>query len=754
MVRWQGKVWVFYLAAGLLGLAPAIQACGPFITVPVFTFTQRPENFADFAQGHIGIIQPTWRRSVLTVAYRALNGLPLAATEQQAAIRDWQAEFERTDANDPARQAAIKTWLISRKQALADGAQEASVDVYRAGNESYYSVFLNCAADAFANAARTLEKRLASYRAGDAVSAWVKAQDQVFGNCSGGASIPEELAADAPEWLKTDRDYQIAAAHFYATQYDAADARLQKIAQAKDSPWRLTAKYLLARVAIRQGRLEEAENRLNAVLNDAALSSLHASAKRLLNYVAFRSRSRQLHGELAEKLAQPSENANFFQDLTDYRLLLDKAEGYEDADAEAKTLQAQFREQSEMTDWIFTVQSTGADAANHALARWRARKQPAWLVAALAKAPDDADAAAELLAAAQTTAKDSPGYLSVAYHSARLQLAQGHADVAREILDDILGDDRLPINLSTHNQLFALRLRLAQNLDEFVHYAQRQAKDFTAEGECFLEDFSAPAQGEDYLKGLRLWRERSMFDEDAARVLNWHTPLTRLKALALHAVWPDHLKQRLVMSVWVRAVLLEDDALAQEFAPLLAQSLPELKQAMAAYRNGKTRQARHFEAIWLMLNNPGLKPLVETAYGRSNPVGERDSLRDNWWCDSDFGREPFSGKKLPSELPPQTLLTAAELKQADEENNQIADFSGGSNYLAAQAVAWAKADGKDRRLPEALHLAVRATRYGCQNCATGKASKAAFELLQKRFKTSQWRKKTPYWFDGFCAEQQ
>jgi len=748
MARLNGKKWGVFLACWLMLLTSSAHACGPYFAAPVFTFSKRPENFADFSQGRIGIIQPTWYRSVLTIAYRAINGLPLTAAEQQAAVRNWQAEFEQNDANDKARVEAIDGWLAARRQVLVDE-QKPDIQVFRS-NDGSYEAFLNCPADAFVNAAKALAARLTAYQNSADVQAWLQAQDQVFSNCSVGNAVPAEAAADATDWLKYDRDYQIAAAHFYAMHYDDAKARFQKIAQTANSPWRLLAKYLLARVAIRQGQLDDAKTQLNALLADKELALFHASAARLLNFIKYRRQPEQLHKELAAKLVQASGDTNFFQDLMDYRNLLDKAEVYEGVDAaDVKARQDRFRQDSELTDWIFTLQSTTPDAYSHALARWRLAKNPAWLVASLVKAAD----ADELIAAGSSIPKNSAAFPSAAYHVARLQIARGKTDAARKFLDGVLGDDQLPINQSSHNQLFALRLRLAQNLDEFVHYAQRQARDFTAESECFLEDFSRPVQGEDYLKNERLWRERSMFDIDATRILNMYTPLSKLKAIALHPAWPDYLKRRLVMSIWMRAVLLDDDALAMEFAPLVGQYLPELKLGMAAYANAKTTRDRHFEAIWLMLKNPGLKPVVETANGRLSAFDAIDNYRDNWWCDADFGGQAFTGKPQASEpLPSQTFLTEAEMARAADENAKSATLTGGANYLAAQTLAWAGQQADDRRLPEALHLAVRATRYGCQNCATGKASKAVFDTLHKRFKNNPWQKKTPYWFDSDCPE--
>ncbi|MDD5462970.1 MAG: hypothetical protein PHG00_15280 [Methylococcales bacterium] len=72
-------------------------------------------------------------------------------------------------------------------------------------------------------------------------------------------------------------------------------------------------------------------------------------------------------------------------------------------------------------------------------------------------------------------------------------------------------------------------------------------------------DATKPAEGEDYNKNEREWLQRTMFDIDAVRTLNLHTPLSLLKKIALYADLPDYLKRRVVMSVWMRAVLLDDE---------------------------------------------------------------------------------------------------------------------------------------------------------------------------------------------------
>src|SRR5437660_5063020 len=57
-------------------------ACGPFMLDAVFTFTAHPEfPLEKFARGELGIIQPTYARSYLFVAYRYLNGTGFSSQE-------------------------------------------------------------------------------------------------------------------------------------------------------------------------------------------------------------------------------------------------------------------------------------------------------------------------------------------------------------------------------------------------------------------------------------------------------------------------------------------------------------------------------------------------------------------------------------------------------------------------------------------------------------------------------------------------
>jgi hypothetical protein len=168
--------------------------------------------------------------------------------------------------------------------------------------------------------------------------------------------------------------------------------------------------------------------------------------------------------------------------------------------------------------------------------------------------------------------------------------------------------------------------------------------------------------------------------------------------------------------------------------------------------NTKDSKAKSYEAVFIMLKNPAMRPLVAQGTGRQAAFSAIENYRDNWWCNIDeytvYNNDASHGNTDASVTVP-TFLSKEQLALAKDENAKISNLAtSGSNFLASKTSEWAESSPKEKRLPEALALAlaVRATRYGCQNCDTGKISKTAFDILKDRFGSSDWKKKTPYWF--------
>ena len=61
-------------------------------------------------------------------------------------------------------------------------------------------------------------------------------------------------------------------------------------------------------------------------------------------------------------------------------------------------------------------------------------------------------------------------------------------------------------------------------------------------------------------------------------------------------------------------------------------------------------------------------------------------------------------------------------------------------------VSYAQSHLDDPRVPEALALAVRSSRWGCTDGDTGKFSKQAFDFLHSKFPRSDAAARTQYWY--------
>src|SRR5258705_9460293 len=173
----------FAVALAVVMLTATVSfACGPFALEAVFTFTVHPPFPLDrFARGEIGVLQPTYARSYLYVAYRQLNGSGFTTREQEALNELWKDRLELR--GDLGAQNAVQVWLTVRKK-VPGLVESPKIDKYRNREKpNEYESYLNCQKDAFENAATTLDSRIAKYGVDNpAIKDWVEAQDQVFAN--------------------------------------------------------------------------------------------------------------------------------------------------------------------------------------------------------------------------------------------------------------------------------------------------------------------------------------------------------------------------------------------------------------------------------------------------------------------------------------------------------------------------------------------------------------------------------------------
>lgn len=761
---------------GATFILPALptMACGPDFSPPVLTQTSRPDGPPDaYAAGRLGVVLPSYVQSYLVIAYRYFSGKPLKVEEQSQFTALWN-KYHPSDrqqligAGDSSDwDSALDAWERETGQYILNIKPNAGPNKGMVSIPGTYESYNNCYTDAYSTAARTLAARAAEFgESSAAIRSWVKSQVAVFQNCEApGTGTPDPAESSLPRKIQKDRAYQIAAARFYSGDWDDAQKSFQRIAADSFSPWRATAALVAARCEIRKATLgtddadardagfRAADDQLKKIIADPAFASVRNGAEELRGFVEFRSNPEGRAVDLSDVLARGESPALFGQNLDDYTRLMQQNGGSFIKD---QTL----RKKRDMIDWIVTFSYGGVSSAPYSFERWQQTDSLAWLAAALAHAKPDTPQLAVMLQASESVPENSPAYLTLAFERDRLLAETNREAQARQDLDRALAmpEDRIP--QSSRNLLTALRMKLARNLDDLLRFAPRTAAASWPDSADLLGIPTQTAAGQ------------PMFDADASITITEKLPLRMLIETSQSNVLAENLRRQVVIAAWTRAVLLRYDAAAQQVEPIVVELVPEMKDDFAPYAAAKDTDARRHAALLILLNTPGFEPYVGTRYSRTawgwdgaktEGLKEINSYRDNWWSPAAAQKQASNSYPNPLEFTPDfsgalrliytdgnvpapSFLSSAQRDTAEKEWKALSDLPSASDWLTDVALDWAKADPNDPRVPEALHLAVRATRYGRSDDKTADYSRQAFEMLHRHYPNSEWTKQTPYWF--------
>lgn len=206
------------------------------------------------------------------------------------------------------------------------------------------------------------------------------------------------------------------------------------------------------------------------------------------------------------------------------------------------------------------------------------------------------------------------------------------------------------------------------------------------------------------------------------------------------------------------------DKTAAEFPRLR----PERQRLLTVLRNPR---------LGILVNAPELWSSLENVDDWSD-VNSGDHNDRNWWCPletdrqlaglradlngsagmidsdeySDRGLTAVYDQKLRDSL---TVKLDGLLKRHPmiravnwKEVAALASMSSAPRLLTQSAICWGKASKGDDGAPEALALAVKTTRYGCNWHGRHRAySETAQRLLKSKFGSTTWTTQTPYWYD-------
>lgn len=772
------KRWLIgCVLAGLIvwsgGTGDGLRACGPFYLNLVLANAVFPADPVSYADGRLGVVQPRYARQYLVLAYRRMMGVAPAGADRvpvdernpgpQTAVTTTPTATPRAVPPRPA--SPFARWLdaanaIAVANRPSDGTNELEPKTTK--DRSNYNA---CGDDAFATATATLSARVTSFGAASpGVRDWVSAQRAVFANCSDrpSLSLPAPLPPGLPAVFAADRAYQLAAAHFYGESFDTAERMFRAIGNDRTSPWQSKGRYLAARALIRRATLHETEGaalatlqkadaELAGILADPALSSMHRDAESLRHFVQTKLHPADRLHAVARALATAAQPDP--QDYVDYTRLVDQLVDV-GVTYDYGTLDRALAQTEDLTDWVTSMQGQGAAGVARAIAQWKSKQTMAWLVAALWRVdPASADAAAVLTAAAAVP-NTSPAYPTVVFTRARLLIARGELASARALLMTAPDAPASGFTIEAVNLLRSLRMRTATTLDEFMKASVRRPVQV---GYGFEDAAATPVAD----------RAVPTFDVDAAIAFTEQLPLTRLLEAATSRTLPDRLRVRVAIAAWTRAVQLRHDEVGLAVAPLLVTLAPALKTEMARYTGAATADERHNAAVLTLLRWPGLRNYVRLVDERdtdTSPEPRNTLAGPNWWANFDTyagraaGPYDWSTEQPVSSLPdvvgdtthsvPPAFLSQEERVANASEWQRLKSLGAAPTYLAREAASWATASPKDPNVAEALARAVKATRYGCGDAQTGKASQQAFSLLHKLFPNSSWAKETPFWYEG------
>jgi hypothetical protein len=728
---WRRFAWA--LALALTGTA-AVWACGPFFADLLTVKPGAPADRTRYARGELGLVKPTFERRYLVQAYRTLGGAPPIAPDARP---EAPAEAGGTSAFERWRELQTRELPAALRQTLKPITPERVA--------ADYSSFTNCPDAAFERALTAHAERAARDGARHPLTIeWLAAQAAVFQNCGAGPLVlPERAALDADAVVKADRDYQIAAAYFYATQYDEAAGRFRAMASNAASPWRPFGRYLAARALIRSvtvpatrpkdavQRLAAAERDLQAALADRDATPLHASARGLLDFIAALARPIDRLHELSARIAAAPTVAP--QDLVDYTRLMDVALGETAAGTPPLDL-AEVTRGDDMTDWIVATQGRRANAYE----RWQQTRSERWLVAALwtAAAGDDSQAMALLAAAAQVPPA-SPAFATTAVLRVRLLMQRNDLAAARTVLAALPSSPGAGFDAETINLLRAARFTVAASLDDMLAAAPRIVVDT---GDEPLESYS----------------RKAVWDHDVAAVFNTRMPLDELVAAAESTRLPPRLRTRVAQAAFTRALLLDRAEAGRRAATVLRPLAPALRADLTRYLSAADPGARRRTGVLALLRTPGLSINVggrddSDSYQRDTPFRRfGHAFPRNWWCSVDQGAGDGAARLLtPGGVPFPPFISEAERRATAAELEALNGAGVPRVWLASAAIEWGQARRTDPDAAEALALAIEGWRWSpCQDDGPkSDLPRRAFAMLHRQFPRSEWAQRTKYWYD-------
>ena len=642
------------------------------------------------------------------------------------------------------------------------------------------------------------------------VRQWLKVQKAVFSRCHGyekkaGDPIPAPMAAADERIARIqagDREYQKAAAIFYDGRL--ADARIAFAAIAgRGGEHQAAAKLMIASIeagsepdGFADAKATPATiGKAERLLNDPAAKPMQANAHELVGWIgatadtieARRAQVKVTLDALAlplETIARdPQAEARWFRAAEDLpRLFTDfKEDGW--------WLTGAIPEGYHGSRAVAEAAKTNALAAFALTRRPRTNEPPVSQevrdAAEKQFAADRADRDAWRVALLHTRGEYAPPAVDWAEIDALLARV-----AARPIDHDVallgfLFDQKIRAGLdgpgpewseSRRDRAVAIARLASYPYKQSIHFQQLYSHGLNVlvgaadiESARRLRDLIEPQQGaygwladsdlllllaEDEAAMVRVIAKR---DAGASTLLN-RLPVRSLARLAGDGNIDTKVRKRFARVAWTRAYLL-GRRVPKDLDRLMRSLNPEIARS---WKSRPGAGPRDHALLLDLLSTPGMNPRIESRSEPDNNPLEMDYYQhslNNWWCsrqavDQAVAEEQVIAESVNDVPRPalETLLAKSYVwKSLDRrEREALAAVAKAPQSLSDGAIEWGRKASarRPKGADEALALAVRSTRYGCQfSGGHGVYSKAAWDLLHQKFPASDAAKRTRWWFD-------
>lgn len=746
----------------------------------------------ELASGSLGVVESSWWRKPLLLAWYRFNDKPLPAGSLDAF--SYGGRLDGTD-----DEAAQQFWSTEAKVAAPDLAPAAELwTETRLLSGGSWDTFSNCPNAAWQQARQTLADRSRAWGVNSPyLRDWISAQHRVFARCALGPSyfredidpnlrvnaeqakryvLPEMQLntppAGAPLLLEQDRAYQRAAAWLYEGHYLKAEAAFGAIAQDTASPWREWGAYQALRARLRGIQVTPPM----APPDDSCSTPECVNARN--EFRAFRQRDAdRLLADITRALeaARKSGGVDEVRRLSNLKSLaaarLDPALRFRELadelsrpDIDAATFQAaavdylhlhrQFPPSEPLGEWISGLidgrdpsqtpckTETGSAKKNSETAQYQEARclRSQWSQESFARYKKQPEQRAWLFSAAVHAERSDP-HLN-ALLSALAEVPGTHPGTATFMLQRL--------RLGSRNDALPLAEALLKRPEVQTDYSARnRVREYRMQYASGMPEFWADALRE---RGTAFDRDTLLaaapadpaqapqwgWDYDTTWILNFELPHAALLATARNSGWPEASRRAVAEMAWARALWRNNAAQAREALALAAGlksemlSKPEIAQLLAI----KDDQ--------LFLQESKIIPAATASakWGDScrMTVPKPDAYLYGW--DEYAGGFKFRFGQFAAQV-----LPASDLAVWRTERAALDALPDLVTLRMQSLLEFAERFPEDARVPELLHQTVYATRMNyCADKSAGKLSKKAFELLKRKYPKSEEARKTKYWF--------